>query len=81
MKQPIDSNCRMCYKAKHIVAQCATLALSEYTNRHTKVAGYIHWMICKHMGLQLTDKHYEQIRYLKGSCQWYRYYVGCTFCH
>jgi len=20
------------------------------------VAGYIHWMICKHMGLQVTDK-------------------------
>jgi len=71
MKQPIDSNCRMCYKAeehiKHIVAQCTTLAPSEYTNRHTKVAGYIHWTICKHTGLQVTDKRYEQIRYLKGS--------------
>jgi len=32
----------MCYKAeehiKHVV-QCTTLAPSEYTNRHTKVAG------------------------------------------
>jgi hypothetical protein len=50
----------MCYKAaediKHIVAGCTTLMPSEYINRHNKVAGYIHWMICKHMGLQVTDK-------------------------
>jgi hypothetical protein len=40
---PIDSKCRMCYKAeehiKDIVAGCTTLAPSEYTNRHKKVAG------------------------------------------
>jgi hypothetical protein len=46
MKPPNDSKCRICYKAekhsKHIVAGCATLAPSEYTNGHNKVAGYIH---------------------------------------
>ena len=46
MKQPFESKCRMCYKAKerseHIVAGCSTLAPSEYTNGHNKVAGYIH---------------------------------------
>jgi len=46
MKQPIESKCRMCCKAeehsKHIVAGCSTLAPSEYTNGHNKVAGYIH---------------------------------------
>jgi aromatic ring hydroxylase len=50
----------MWYKAeehiKHIVAGCTTIAPSEYNYRHNKVAGYIHWMICKHMGLQVTDK-------------------------
>jgi len=60
MKQPIDIKHRMCYKAaedmKHIVAGCTTPMPSEYTNRHNKVAGYVHWMICKHMGLQVTDK-------------------------
>ena len=59
-KQPTDSTCRMCCTTgehiKHIVVGSTTLALSEYTNRHNKVAGYIHWMICKHMGLQVTDK-------------------------
>ena len=32
---------------------------SEYTIRHNKAAGYIHWTICKHMGLQVTDKYCE----------------------
>jgi len=40
----------MFYKAKehitHVVGRCTTLALSEYTSRHNKVAGYIHWNIC-----------------------------------
>jgi len=53
----------MYYKAeehiKHIVAGCTTLAPSEYTNRHNKVAGYSKWTICNHMGLQITDKYYE----------------------
>jgi len=44
----------MCYKAeeniKCIVPGCTTLAPSEYTKRHNKVAGYIHWTICNHMG-------------------------------
>jgi len=60
MKLPMDDKFRMCYKVeehmKHIVAGCTTLAPSEYTNRHSKVASYIHWMICKHMGLQVTDQ-------------------------
>ena len=46
---------------KHIVAQCTTIALCEYTHRNNNVAGYIHWTICKHMGLQVTDKDYENI--------------------
>jgi len=58
MKQPTDK-CRMCYKTeehiKHIVTGCTTLVPSEYTNRHNKVAGYLYWTICKHMGFQVTD--------------------------
>jgi hypothetical protein len=63
MKQPTVSKCRMCYEAeepiKHIVPGCTTLAPSEDTKRHCKVAGYIHRTIGKHMGLQVTDKYYE----------------------
>ena len=25
------------------------------------MVGYIHWMVCKHMGLQGTDRYYEHI--------------------
>jgi len=50
MMQPVGTNCRMCCKAeehtKHIVVGCTTLAPGEYTNRHNKVAGYIHCMVC-----------------------------------
>jgi len=65
MKQPNDSKCRMFYKAeeciKHIVAGYTTLALSEYTNRHNKVAGYMQWKIYKHTRLHVTDKYYRHI--------------------
>ena len=43
MTQPTDSTCRMCCKAerhiKHTVTGCATLALSEHSNRHNHLAG------------------------------------------
>jgi len=25
------------------------------------MVGYIHWLICMHMGLQVTDKYHENI--------------------
>jgi hypothetical protein len=64
MKQPTDSKCRMCYKAEHVkytVVGCTILVLSEYTDRYNKEAHYIHWMICKHVGLHITDKYYEHV--------------------
>jgi hypothetical protein len=44
---------------KHIVVGCTILSPSEYTNRHNKVAGYIHWPVCKYMGLEVTDSYCE----------------------
>jgi len=32
-------------RIKHIVVGCARLAPSEYTNRQSKMAGYIHWTV------------------------------------
>jgi hypothetical protein len=65
MKQPTNNKCRMFYKAekptKHIVAGCPTLAPCEYNNRHYYVAGYIHWTISQHVGLQGTDKYYKHV--------------------
>jgi len=57
MKQPTDSKYRMCYKAeehtKQIVAGCTTRALSEYSDRHNKVAGYIQCTIVNIWGYRL----------------------------
>ena len=65
MKQPPDSQCRMFYNAeehiKHIVQGCTTLAPFEYPNRHSKVAGYIHWTVCKCVGLHVTDRYHGHI--------------------
>ena len=63
MKRPADGNCRMRCKAEnvtHIVTGC-TIAPSAYTNKHSKVGGYIHWTIRKDMGLQITDRYCEHI--------------------
>jgi hypothetical protein len=46
---------------KRVVVGCTPLAPSEYTTGHNKVAGYIHWAVCKHMRLQFTDRYYEHI--------------------
>jgi hypothetical protein len=37
----------------------AFLHSNNYTRGHNKVTSYIHWVICKHMGLQVADKYYE----------------------
>jgi len=59
MMQRTESECGKCYKAdehmKHSSVGCTTYAPSEYTNRHNKVAGYMHWTIRNRMGLQATD--------------------------
>jgi hypothetical protein len=58
----IECKCRMRCKAQHInhnVVWCITLVPYEYINRHNKRACYIHWTICKHTRLQITDKYYE----------------------
>jgi hypothetical protein len=85
MKQPIDSKRTMCCKAeehiKHIVLGCKTLAPSEYTNRHNKVAGYIHnGQYVNIWGYRLLTSTMNM--YLKGSqIQHYHYYVGHTGYH
>jgi len=57
-KQPTDSKCSMYCKAevhtKHSVAGRTTLMPSEYTIRHSKEAGYIHWYKVK-----VNQSHYR----------------------
>ena len=59
----VDSKCRMCNTVEetvsHILSGCTTLAPTEYTHRHNKVASYIHWAICKELGVAVPDKRYD----------------------
>lgn len=63
LKKPVDSKCRMCGLAEehisHVVAGCTTLAPSEYTHRHNRVARYLHWVMCKHFNVPVPEKYYE----------------------
>ena len=61
-------SCRMCCNTEHTehtVAGCTTLPPPEYTNRHNKVACYIHWTVCKYMGYRLLTSTVNI--YLRGS--------------
>ena len=55
--------CRICSKQQetidHIVYGCSELAKTEYTQRYNRIAAYIHWKICKHYSIKVTDKCYE----------------------
>lgn len=59
----IDSKCRMCSSKEetisHILSGCTTLAATEYTYRHNKIASYIHWLMCKELGTEVQDKWYD----------------------
>jgi hypothetical protein len=66
----------MCCKAKeyikHSVVGSTALAPSGYINRHNKVAVYIHRTVCKHVGLQVTDRycgHVPESVLFCGMCQ------------
>jgi len=46
---------------KRTVAGYTVLASPGYTNRHSWVAGYIHWTIYEHMGLEVTENSHEYL--------------------
>ena len=62
LKQDVSSTCRLCHRSEehigHIIAGCQMLAPTEYTERHNKVAAYIHWKICKNFDVPVTEKYY-----------------------
>lgn len=60
LKQEIDGICRRCGIAEeyigHIVAGCTMFAPTEYFTRHNMVASYVHWKVCKDLGIQMSGK-------------------------
>ena len=63
LKDGTNPMCRICSKQQetidHLVSGCSELAKTEYTQRHNRIAAYIHWKICKHYNIKVTDKYYE----------------------
>lgn len=61
LKQTEDSIFRVCNQAEehisHMVEGCITFAQIEYTNRHNKVASYVHWSMCKYLGVQVPHTY------------------------
>ena len=55
--------CRICSKQQetidNLVCRCSELAKTKYTQIHNRTAAYIHWKICKHYNIKVTDKYYE----------------------
>jgi hypothetical protein len=63
LHQHVNSKCRLCKTFEetthHILAGCPVLANTEYLHRHNQMAAIVHWHICKHYGIPVTDKVYE----------------------
>ena len=58
-----DSKCRLCKEKKetvdHLVSACSKIALTNYKDRHNKVASMLHWNLCKKYHLPAADKWWE----------------------
>ena len=52
-----NDRCRFCHteveSVSHLMSGCQTLlADGHYTNRHNKVCRYLHWKVCKEIGIE-----------------------------
>ena len=58
-----DGLCRLCHSKTesidHLLTGCEILAPTQYLKRHNNAASYLHWVICKDHGVQVTDKWYQ----------------------
>ena len=63
MKTGQDAMCRFCNDNQetidHLISGCSTLAKKEYITRHNKVAQYVHWKICRHYGMKVSNAWYN----------------------
>ena len=63
LKDGSSPMCRICSQYQetidHVVSGCPELAKTEYIHRHNKAAKYIHWKLCKHYNIEVTERYYE----------------------
>jgi hypothetical protein len=62
LKEEIDSKCRLCKQHEettdHLTSGCPILAKNEYLMRHHRVDSYWHFLICKALDIEMTEKWY-----------------------
>ena len=58
-----DGLCRLCHSKTesidHLLTGCEILAPTQYLKRHNNAASYLHWILCKDNGIEVTDSWYE----------------------
>ena len=63
IKNGASPKCRLCHEfdesIEQIISGCPVLAGKEYLEGHDKALIYIHWHICKHYEIEVTDKWYD----------------------
>jgi hypothetical protein len=62
LKQQTDSKCQLCKEHEetinHLISGCPILAKNEYIIRHDRVCTYLHYSICKELGIETTGSWY-----------------------
>ena len=59
-----NDQCRFCHNntesVSHLISGCQTLlADGHYTTRHDKICKYLHWKVCKELGIEVENKIWE----------------------
>ncbi|XP_053149009.1 uncharacterized protein LOC128343627 isoform X2 [Hemicordylus capensis] len=62
-KSTTNSKCRLCKEANetvdHLISCCKKIAQTDYKQRHDKVAGMMHWNICKKYKLPVAKNWWD----------------------
>jgi hypothetical protein len=65
LKEETESKCRSCKQHEettdHLTSGCLILAKNVYLMRHDKVCIYLHYSICKALGIETADKRYTHM--------------------
>lgn len=63
IKDGSDPLCRLCHQFEetidHLTSGCPVLAKTEYLHRHNRIGTYIHWLLCRHYGIETTERWYD----------------------
>jgi hypothetical protein len=62
LKEEVDNKCRSCKQHEettdHLNSRCPILAKNEYLMRDDNIGGHLQYLICKAIGIKMTDKWY-----------------------